>query len=89
MYQFYTVEIKKTHGGEFEHDVKWFWDDDVDKARRKAESHFYEVMASAAVSGDRFAEHSAIIFSEEGFPIMNKCYKHEAPAPVSEETAEE
>ena len=27
---------------------------------------------------DNYSEHSAIIFSEEGFPIDNKCYKHEA-----------
>ena len=78
MYQFYTVEIKKTHGGEFEHDVKWFWDEDINKAQRKAESHFHEILTEAAVSGDDYSEHSAIIFSEEGFLIDNKCYKHTA-----------
>lgn len=76
MFQFYTVEIKKTHNGDFEHDVKWFWDEDINKAQRKAESHFHEILAAAAVSGDDYSEHSAIIFSEEGFPIDNKCYKH-------------
>ena len=82
MYQFYTAEVKKTHGGEFEHDIKWFWDEDITKAQRKAESHFHEVLASASVSGDTYAEHSCIIFSEEGFPIEHKCYKHEAPTEV-------
>lgn len=86
MYQFYTVEIKKTHSGDFEHDVKWFWDEDINKAQRKAESHFHEILADAAVSGDTYSEHSAIIFSEEGFPIDNKCYKHDAPAATEEPT---
>lgn len=82
MYQFYTVEIKKTYDGEYEHDVKWHWDEDATKAQRKAESKYYEIMSRAAVS--TYAEHSAIIFSSEGFPIMNQCYKHEAPPAVIE-----
>lgn len=82
MYQFYTVEIKKTFAGEYEHDVKWHWDEDATKAQRKAESKYYEIMSRAAISD--YAEHSAIIFSSEGFPIMNQCYKHDAPQPVIE-----
>ena len=86
MYQFYTVEITKTHSGELSHDIKWFWDEDATKAQRKAESKFHEIMSRAAVS--EYAMHSAILFSEEGFLIMNACYKHEAE-PVSEEAVEE
>jgi len=80
MFQFYTVEIKKTHAGEFEHDVQWHWDEDATLAQRKAEAKFHEILSRAAVSGDSYAEHSAIIFSSEGFPIANACYKHEATA---------
>ncbi len=78
MYQFYTVEITKTHGGELTHDVQWHWDEDLDKAQCKAESKFHEIMSRAAVSGETYSTHSAILFSEEGFPVMNQCYRHEA-----------
>ncbi len=85
MYQFYTVEIMKSHTGEFEHDVKWHWDEDATKAQQKAESKFHEILSRASVSDK--AEHSAIIFSSEGFPIMHQCYKHdEAPAETPEVT---
>ena len=50
MFQFYTVEITKTHEGELSHDIKWFWDEDATKAQRKAESKFHEIMSRAAVS---------------------------------------
>lgn len=88
MYQFYTVEIKKSASGEFEHDVKWHWDEDADKARLKAESKFYQILSDAAVSN--YAEHAAIIFSSEGFPIMHQCFKHEAvpETPTVEPTEE-
>lgn len=85
MYQFYTVEVTKTHAGELAHDVKWHWDADATKAQQKAESKFHEIMSRAAVSGDTYAMHSAILFSEEGFPIMNQCYKHGAHVAVAEE----
>lgn len=74
MYQFYTVEITKTHEGELSHDVKWHWDEDQDKARLKAESKFHEIMMRAAVS--EYAMHSAILFSEEGMLVANGCYTH-------------
>ena len=86
MYQFYTVEITKTQAGELAHDIKWHYDEDATKAQRKAESKFHEIMSRAAVSD--YAMHSAILFSEEGFLIMNQCYKHEAE-PVPEEPEEE
>lgn len=81
MYQFYTVEVIKSHSGEFEHDVKWHWDEDAEKAQQKAESKFHEILSRAAVS--ETAEHSAIIFSSEGFPIAHACYKHD-PTPEPE-----
>lgn len=40
----------------------------------EAESHYYTILAAAAVS--KLPVHSAIIVSEEGFPIKHQCYKH-------------
>lgn len=40
----------------------------------EAESKYYSILASAAVSN--IPVHSAIIVSEEGFPVKNNCYKH-------------
>ena len=40
----------------------------------EAESKYYTVLAAAAVS--KIPVHSAIIVSEEGFPVRNQCYKH-------------
>lgn len=40
----------------------------------EAESKYFSILASAAVS--KVPVHSAIIVSEEGFPVRNQCYKH-------------
>ena len=40
-----------------------------------AESKYYSVLAAAAVS--EIPVHSAIIVSEEGFPVRHECYKHQ------------
>ena len=40
-----------------------------------AESKFHSILASAAIN--EVPVHSAIIVSEEGFPVAHKCYKHE------------
>lgn len=82
--QFYIMEIQQYADGSYG-DIKHFaYDEDPDKARLKAESKFYEVLSAAAVSN--LPSHAAILFSSEGFPIMNKCYKHEVinPAPEPE-----
>ena len=39
-----------------------------------AESKYYSILASAAIND--VPVHSAIIVSEEGFPVKNNCYKH-------------
>ncbi len=39
-----------------------------------AESTYHSILASAAVS--TLPVHSAIIVSEEGFPVRYECYKH-------------
>jgi hypothetical protein len=40
----------------------------------EAESKYHAILAAAAVSD--VPVHSAVIVSEEGFPIMHQCYKH-------------
>lgn len=84
MTQFYIVEIQQYYNGEYGHIVHFAFDENADKARLKAESKYHEVLAAAAVS--ETAEHSAIMFSTEGFPLMHQCYKHEIP---EEQTTEE
>ncbi len=74
MYQFYTAEIIKTQSGEFEHDIKWHWDENEAQAQLKGEAKFHEILSRAAVSDH--AEHAAILFSSRGNRIMDKCYYH-------------
>ena len=85
MTQFYVVEIQQYANGEYGHIVHYAFDADPDKARLKGEAKYHEVLAAAAVS--ELPTHAAIMFSTEGFPIMNQCYKHEVttePTPESE-----
>ena len=90
MTQFYIVEIQQYANGEYGHLVHYAFDQDADVARLKAESKYHEVLAAAAVSNTM--SHAAILFSTEGFPLMNQCYKHtvtvETPA-AEPETPEE
>ena len=74
MYQFYIVEIQKYFTGEYGHIVHYAYDEDADKAKLKAESKYHEVLSAAAISD--LPEHSAIMFSTEGFPLMHQSYKH-------------
>lgn len=41
----------------------------------EAESKFHSILAAAAIS--EVPVHSAIIVSEEAFPMAYRCYKHE------------
>lgn len=40
----------------------------------EAEGKYYAILSAAAVS--RIPVHSAVLVSEEGFPVRNQCYKH-------------
>ena len=40
----------------------------------EAENKYYTVLASAAISN--VPVHSAVLVSEEGFPVKHQCYKH-------------
>ena len=80
MTQFYIEEIQQYSDGTYGNITHVAWYLDPDKARLKAESKFYEVLSAAAVS--TLPSHAAIMFTSEGFPLMNQCYKHEAVEPT-------
>ena len=42
--------------------------------QKQAEARFHTILAAAATSS--LAKHSAIMFSEEGFPLRHECYTH-------------
>ncbi len=86
MTQFYIIEIKQLNSGEYEHTVHYAWDENPDMARLKAESKYHDILSKGAVS--ETLKHSAIIISDESFPVMNQCYKHEVEQPVEEENTE-
>lgn len=83
MKQFYILEIVQHTNGEYEHHVHFAYDTDADKARLKAESKYHEILANAAISDT--LNHSAIIVSDECFPVLNQCYKHEPEETEQEE----
>lgn len=74
MTQYYIMEIKQLSTGDYEYLMHSAWDEDPDKARLKAESKYHEILSSAAISETK--KHSAIILSDESFPIMNECFRH-------------
>ena len=49
-----------------------------------AESHYHSVLAAAAISGVEC--HSAILMSDEAFPLRHECYKDkpQVASPVEE-----
>ena len=63
-----VIELQKNAQGEVSNLVYSF--DNL----AEAESKYHSILASAVVS--KIPVHSAIIVSEEGFPVANKCYKH-------------
>lgn len=74
---YYIVEIQKAVAGNESYLVN------TAETRNQAESIYHQILAYAANSN--LPLHSAIIFTDEGFPIMYQCYKHD---PIPEETAE-
>lgn len=39
-----------------------------------AESAYYTILAAAAISA--LPVHSAVLISEDGYPVMHNCFKH-------------
>jgi hypothetical protein len=66
--KYIVVELQKNADGVVSHIVS-------DHATiAEAESKYYSILAYAAVS--EVPVHSAIIVSEDGFPVRHQCYKH-------------
>lgn len=85
MTQYYIIEIQQYVNGEYGHIVHYAFDEDADKARLKAESIYHQILAAAAVSETK--KHSAVILSDESFPLLHACYKHDVFVPEPEEPA--
>ena len=65
---FIVIELQKNKDGAVANIV-------TDHATQaEAESKYHAILASAAVS--EIPVHSAVLVSEEGFPLMHHCYKH-------------
>lgn len=53
-------------------------------SKEQAESAYYAILSAAAVSS--VPVHSAVIITEEGYPLMSGHYKHEQPVIEDEQT---
>ena len=49
------------------------------ETRQEAEGKFHEILAAAATSA--VPVHSAVLMTDEGFPLRNECYKHTVEEP--------
>ena len=58
----------------------WAYDDE-----NSAMAKYHSVLAAAAVS--KLPVHACTLYTAEGFPMRNECYKHE-PQPAPEPTPE-
>ena len=59
----------------------------VKATQQEAESEYYIKLGYAAISN--VSIHSVIMYTEEGFPLMHGCYKHDVkPEPTPEPTPE-
>ena len=63
-----VVELQKNEQGVVSNIVTSF------NTLAEAESKYYTVLAAAAIR--KIPVHSAIVVSEEGFPVKHQCYKH-------------
>lgn len=66
--KYFVVEIQKLSENTYAHIVH------EAATRNEAESKYHQVLAAAAISN--IPEHSAIMFTGEGFPLMHENYKH-------------
>ena len=66
--KYIVIELQKNKEGAVAHLVT------EHNTLAEAESKYYTILASAAIND--VPVHSAIIVSEEGFPVKHQCYKH-------------
>lgn len=65
---FIVIELQKNENGTVANIVT------EHSTQSEAESKYHNILSAAAVS--KVPVHSAVIVSEEGFPLMHQCYKH-------------
>lgn len=65
---FIVIELQKNADGTFGNVTT------AHETENEAASKYHSILASAAVS--KVPVHSAVLISEEGFVLMNQCYKH-------------
>lgn len=76
--KYFVVEIQKLDENTYAHIVH------EAATRNEAESKYHQVLAAAAISN--IPQHSAIMFSAVGFPLMHESYEHVVvPVVVPEE----
>ena len=63
-----VIELQKNTDGAVANIVNAY------ETQAEAESKYHSILAAAAIS--ELPCHSAIIVSEEGFPVAHQCYKH-------------
>lgn len=82
MTQYYIYELQQYADGTFGDIRHIAYDEDPKKARQKADSKFYEVLAAAAISD--LPVHAVTMVLSDGTPIMHQKYVHEAAQEASE-----
>ena len=65
---FIVIELQKNRDGHVANIVT------EHATQAEAESKYHSVLAAAAVS--ELPIHSAVLVSEEGFPLMHQCFRH-------------
>lgn len=81
--KFIVTEVQKWESGAIQTPT-YAYDD-----RNSAEAKFYSILSVAAKS--TLPVHSCIMYTEEGSPLMNKCYLHPVvpPEPEPDSTEED
>jgi hypothetical protein len=81
MAKYLVTEIQTWESGAVQNPT-WAYDDE-----NAAMAKYHSVLAAAAVS--QLPVHACAIFTNEGFPMRNECYKHTpAPEPTPEPEGE-
>lgn len=80
--QYYIIEIQQYENGECGHIVHYAFDEDISKARMKAESKYHQVLAAAAIS--ELPRHSASLIATDGQCLVHQSYVHVIPQPEPE-----
>lgn len=66
--KYFIVEIQKLGENQYAHIVH------EASTRNEAESKYHQVLAAAAISN--IPKHGAIMFTDEGYPLMHQNYVH-------------